>query len=62
MFASVIKLIWSPCAVEYTGFIRAIMHKIQGLSRTSKTSPTVFKDLNIMNNTDLSVKMLLQKC
>ena len=32
------------------------MSKIQVLL---KTSPTVFKDLNLMNNTDLSVKILL---
>ena len=30
-------------------------------SRTSLASPTVFKDLNIMKNTDLSVQILGQK-
>ena len=33
--------------------------KIQGLL---KASPTVFKDLKLMKSTDLSVKILLQKC
>ena len=27
-----------------------------------KASPTVFKDLEMINNSDLSVKILLQKC
>ena len=35
------------------------MSKIQGFL---KASPTVFKDLKVMKNTDLSVKILLQKC
>ena len=35
------------------------MSKIQGLL---KASQTVFKDLKLMKNTDLSVKILLQKC
>ena len=35
------------------------MSKIQGLR---KASPTIFKDLKLMKNTDLSVKILLQKC
>ena len=35
------------------------MSKIQGLL---KASLTVFKDLQLMNNTDLSVKILFQKC
>ena len=35
------------------------MSKIQGLL---KASPTVFKDLKLMKNTYLSVKILLQKC
>ena len=35
------------------------MGKIQGLL---KASPTVFKDLKLMENTELSVKILLQKC
>ena len=35
-----------------TGFIHASRGKIQGLL---KTSPIVFKDLQLMNNTDLSV-------
>ena len=40
-------------------FVQASMSKIQGLL---KASPTVFKDLKLMINTDLSVKNLLQKC
>ena len=40
-------------------FIQASMGKIQGLF---KASPTVFKDLKLMKNTDLSVKIGLQKC
>ena len=35
------------------------MSNIQGLLGAS---PTVFKDLKLMKNTDLSVKILLQKC
>ena len=44
------------------------MSKIQGLFKPLKklkllkASPTVFKDLKLMKNTDLSVKILLQKC
>ena len=41
-----------------TGFIQASKSKIQGLL---KASPTVFKDLKLMKNTDQSVK-ILQKC
>ena len=41
-----------------TGFIQASMSKIQGLL---KDSPTVFKDLKLMKNTDLSVKVILRK-
>ena len=40
------------------GFIQASISKIQGLL---KASPTVFKDLKLTKNTDLSVKILLQK-
>ena len=35
------------------------MSKIQGIL---KTSLTVFKDFKLMENTDQSVKILLQKC
>ena len=35
------------------------MSKIQGLL---KAFLAVFKDLQLINNTDLSVKVLLQKC
>ena len=35
------------------------MSEIQGLL---KASPTVFKDLKLMKNTDLNVKIRLQKC
>ena len=41
---------------EKVGFIHASMSKIQGLL---KASPTVFKDLKLMKNTDRSVKILL---
>ena len=43
---------------ERSGFIRASMSKIQGLL---KASPTTFKDLKLMKNSDLRVKILLQK-
>ena len=39
-------------AVLNPGFIKANMSKIQGLL---KASPTVFKDVKLMKNTDLSV-------
>ena len=35
------------------------MSKFQGIL---KATPAVFKDLKLINNTDLSVKILLQKC
>ena len=35
------------------------MGKIQGLL---KASLTVFEDLKLMKNTDLSIKIVLQKC
>ena len=35
------------------------MSKIQGLL---KAYPTVFKDLKLMKNTDVRVKILLPKC
>ena len=38
----------------YSGFIQA--------SKSSLASPTVFKGLKLMKNTDLSVQILLQKC
>ena len=41
---------------------RQVWVKFKDFSRTSKASPTVFKDLKLMKNTDLSVKSLLQKC
>ena len=44
---------------SFTGFIQTSMSKFQGLL---KASPTVFKDLKLMNNTDRSVKIILQKC
>ena len=44
------------------GSYRHVRVKIKDFSMTSKTSPTVFKDLKLMKNTDLSVKILLQKC
>ena len=42
-----------------SGFIQASLSKIQG---HFMDSPTVFKDYKFMKNTDLSVKILLQKC
>ena len=44
---------------EHTGFIQASTSKIQGLL---KASLTVYKDLKLMKNTDLSIKIILQKC
>ena len=44
------------------GFIQASISKIQGLFKAFEAFPTVFKDLKLMKNTDLSVKILLQKC
>ena len=43
---------------DYSGYIQASMSNIQGLL---KASPTIFKDLKLMKNTDLRVKILLQK-
>ena len=51
-----------PCySVIYTitGFVQTSVSKIQGLP---KASLTVFKDLKLMKNTSLSVKIMLQKC
>ena len=45
-----------------TGFIQASRSKFRTFQGLLKVSPTVFKDLQLMNNTDLSVKVLLQKC
>ena len=45
--------------IGLSGFIQASMSKIQGLL---KATPTAFKDLKLMKNTYLSVKILLQKC
>ena len=42
-----------------TGFIQAGLSKIQG---NLKDFHTVFQGLKFMKNTDLSVKILLQKC
>ena len=46
-------------AKSKSGFIQASMSRIQGLLQAS---PTVFKGLKLMKNTDLSVQILLQKC
>ena len=43
----------------HTGKYEQISRTFQGLL---KASPTVFKDSKLMKNTDLSVKILLQKC
>ena len=48
--------------VTASGFIEASMSKIQTFQGLLKVSPTVFKDLKLIKNTDLSVKYLLQKC
>ena len=45
----------------FSGFVKASKWKFKDFSKTSKTSPTVFKDLKLMKNTDLSVEILLQK-
>ena len=46
-----------------TGFIQAIWSKIQRTFQGFlKDFPTVFKDQNLMKNTDLHVKILLRKC
>ena len=46
-----------------SGFIQASMRKFQGLFKGfKKASPTVFKDLKLMKNTDQSVNFFLQKC
>ena len=45
--------------ISHAGFIQASLSKIQGLL---KAFPIVFKDLKLMKNTDLSVKIQLQKC
>ena len=42
-----------------TGFIQPSLSKIQ---RLLKDFPPFFKDLKFMDSTDLSVKVLLQKC
>ena len=44
------------------GSYRKVRVKFKDFSRTSQTSPTVFKDLKLMKNTDISVQFLLQKC
>ena len=38
------------------------MGKFNSFQELLKASPTVFKDLKLMKNTDPSVKILLQKC
>ena len=42
------------------GFIQASMINIQGLLKASQA--VFFKDFKLMKNTDLSVKIRLQKC
>ena len=50
----------SPSARKVTpGFIQSSISKIQGLL---KASPTVFKDLKLIENMNLSNKILLWKC
>ena len=44
---------------SYTGKFELNSRTFQGLL---KATPTVFKDLNLMNTTGISVKILLQKC
>ena len=43
----------------HTGKYELNSRTFQGLL---KASPTVFKDLKLMKNTDISLKILLQKC
>ena len=45
--------------IDHAGFIQAGLSKIQGLLKDFRT---VFQRLKFMKNTDLSVKILLQKC
>ena len=47
---------------QKTGFIQASLSKFKDFSRTSKDYPTVFKDKKFRKKSDLSVKILLQKC
>ena len=47
------------CLFVLSEHIQASMSKIQGLL---KASPTVFKGLKLMKNTDLGIIILLQKC
>ena len=44
------------------GSYRQVGVKFKDFSRTSPASQTVFKDLKLMKNTNLSVQILLQKC
>ena len=54
-----------PYCLQYSTY-RVRTGKYEQNSRTFqgllKASPTVFKDLMLMKNTDLSVRSLLQKC
>ena len=43
-------------------FVQASMSKIQGLFKDFKNISYIFQGLNVNENTDLSVKSLLQKC
>ena len=44
------------------GSYRQVCLKFKDFSRTSKNDPTIFKDKKHMKNTDIHVKILLQKC
>ena len=61
MFSSSVAAVSVDCDKSSTGteFIQASLSTIHGLL---KDSPTVFKEYRFMKNTDLSVKILLQKC
>ena len=56
----------SHCApilrLTFTEFIQASMSKIQGLFKDFSSLCNSFQGLKLMKNTDLSVRILLQKC
>ena len=62
--SSSISKIYTVCHTVYAmfRFIHSILSKIQGLFKDFKKTPAVFKDLRFMQTTDLSVRILLQKC
>ena len=53
---------WKSGFPTITGFVQASMSKIQGLFKDFYKPLQQFQGLNANENTDLSVKSLLQKC